>query len=364
MKIAFETSSVTTHNPTGIAGYAKTLISELVSIAGDTDSLVLLNKFSRLKKRRIMYRHASLPCYFYIPMLSAALRSFDILHALDAYIPSWPGAKKIVTIHDLFVFIQQDNDFFPASFMKRKHKAYRNIARHADAIIAVSQSTKNDIVRFLQFPEENIFVTHLGVDKIYYRRDQNQINYIRKKYDIPSNYLLYVGSITARKNTCRLIQAFSLSGLANDMRLILCGPLSYNSDAAIAEIQKHNLGSRVQLLNYVEKADLAALYSGARGFVYPTLYEGFGIPPLEAMACEIPVLTSNTGAAPEICGQHAVLVDPHNIEAIADGMQRLLHYTPEQIAHAKAHAQSYNWQRCAAQTMEIYRAVSNKKYAF
>ena len=357
MRIAFESSSITNQNPTGIAGYARALITELAEINNGEHSLSLLNKFSRLKRKNSMYRHPSLPAHFYLPYFSALKHNADILHALDAYIPAWPGTKKITTIHDVFVLINQDSEFSPESFVKRKQQSYQKIVRNTDAIIAVSESTKKDIVAKLNFPEEKIFVTHLGVDKEYYQRDQEEISRIKNKYNIKSNYLLFVGNVTPRKNTQRIVQAFNISGLAKEYQLVLCGSQSYNSEKTMTEIKNLGLESNVSSLNYVAKEDLPGLYSGATGFVYPTLYEGFGIPPIEAMACETPVLTSNVGAAPEICGDDAILVDPYNIKSIAEGMQNLIHKTDNGIQKAKTRANSYSWKKCAEQTLAAYEQV-------
>ena len=195
----------------------------------------------------------------------------------------------------------------------------------------------------------------MGVDDQYHPRGKEEINSIKTKYRIAADYLLFVGNITPRKNTQRIIKAFDIAALANNLQLVLCGAMSFNSQPTSDEIKKRGLESKIKLLNYVDKADLPALYSGAQGFVYPTLYEGFGIPPLEAMACATPVLSSYIGAAPEVCGSDAILVDPYNIDAIADGMQRLLSYSEQDIANAKTRAASYTWQQCAEQTLSAYR---------
>ena len=354
MHIAFESSSISTDQPTGISGYATALIEELLKTQSH-NSFTLLNKLSRFKKRHKLYQHKSLPQHFYLPHVSALLHRFDVLHSLDAYIPAWPGTKKITTIHDIFVLLNQDHEFFPASFIKRKKNNYHSICQRTDAIIAVSQSTKDDIVNCLGFPADRIFVTHLGVDDQYHPRGKEEINSIKTKYRIAADYLLFVGNITPRKNTQRIIKAFDIAALANNLQLVLCGAMSFNSQPTSDEIKKRGLESKIKLLNYVDKADLPALYSGAQGFVYPTLYEGFGIPPLEAMACATPVLSSYIGAAPEVCGSDAILVDPYNIDAIADGMQRLLSYSEQDIANAKTRAASYTWQQCAEQTLSAYR---------
>lgn len=355
MRIAFEASSITNHNPTGIANYARALLNELVLLDSSEHHFTLLNKLSRWKKKQKMYRHPDLQARYYLPYTSLFKGRFDLIHALDAYIPPWPGAKKVTTIHDLFVLINQDPEFFPAAFVKRKQKSYQDIVKRSDAIITVSQSTKDDVIEYLGYPEEKIFVTHLGVDSEFYPRTEEETRGIKQKYDLSDQFLLFVGNVTPRKNTQRIVEAFHASGLYRDLQLVLCGAQNYNSEKTLASIKKLKLDQHVRLLNYVDKADLPALYSAATGFVYPTLYEGFGIPPIEAMACATPVLTGNTGAAPEVCGDDAILVDSCNIEAIADGMQQLLKKTEQDINRAKERVASYTWAQCAKQSISAYQ---------
>lgn len=357
MHIAFEASSITTRQPTGIAAYARALIEQLQRSGGNANTMTLLNKFSRIRRRHVLYRPAGMPAVFYLPLLSSFVHRFDILHALDATMPVWPGAKRITTIHDVFVLLNQDTELFPPSFIRRKQASYRRIAQRADAIIAVSETTKRDVVERLRYPAERIFVTPLGVDEQFKPCDTSRIGQVREKYRIGSDYLLFVGTITPRKNTQRLVEAFARADCRDDLQLVLCGARNYNSESTLRTIVALGLQNRVVLPDYVAQDDLPALYSGAAGFVYPTLYEGFGIPPLEAMACATPVLTSNVGASKEVCEGAAVLVNPLDVDAIAAGIDALLQHTPQQIERAQHHAAGYSWSRCAELTMQAYRRL-------
>ncbi len=359
MRIAFETSTISTRNPTGIGRYATTLIEELVRQAGDVHQFSLLNKLSRLKNRHMLYRHPGIPAKFYLPVLSSLKNKFDILHALDAFMPFWPGTSGITTVHDLFVLRSSDDSFAPRAFRRRREQNYKKIARRSDAIIAVSQNTKNDVIDLLGIPADKIFVTHLGIDSAFSRRQPQEIRHVKSKYGIDGDYLLYVGTINARKNIGRLIGAYHRSGLHRDLKLVLAGPLTYGHETILADIGKLGLESRITVAGFVGDGDLPALYSGANGFAFPTLYEGFGIPPLEAMACGTPVLTGNAGSSPELCAGHAVLVDPLDEAAIADGLLRLLAMPAPALARAAAHARTFTWSRCAKQTLEVYRQLGD-----
>ncbi|MBN1377706.1 MAG: glycosyltransferase family 4 protein [Gammaproteobacteria bacterium] len=357
MKIAFEASSISTYKPTGIANYGRSIIAELIDLCRDQDDFTLLHKISRYRKRNTLYRPNNINSSFYIPQLPHLSSKYDVIHSLDAYVPKWRNAVKISTIYDLFVLVSGEEKYFPKKFIQRKQKNYRTIKNTADYVITISETTKKDIVDKIGFPSDKVYVTPLGIASDFKTQTDDAIQFVKSKYRISGNYLFFVGNISSRKNVRRLIQAFHAGKFHKDFQLVLCGANSYHGDTALQEIDELKINSRVHVLDYADDQDLPALYSGASGFVFPTLYEGFGLPPLEAMACETPVLTSTTGAAPEVCGEHAVLVDPYSVDDIAAGIEKLLNVTPEKIAAAKYHAKQYTWRRCAEETLNVYRKV-------
>ncbi|HEY3488072.1 MAG TPA: glycosyltransferase family 1 protein [Gammaproteobacteria bacterium] len=358
MHIAFETSTISTQNPTGIARYAMMLIAEIMQQTGDRNRYTLLNKISRLQKRGKLYRHPGIPAKFYFPALHALTTKFDILHSLDAFMPYWKRAIKITTIHDLFALRSDDESLVTATFRRRRAQNYKKIKLRSDAIITVSQNTKNDVADILGIPLEKIFVTHLGINSAFSRRSAQEILQIKEKYGIDGDYLLFVGTVTNRKNINRLINAYHQAGLQRDFKMVLAGPLSLGREGILANIDRLGLQDNIIVTGFVADNDLPSLYSGARGFTFPTLYEGFGIPNLEAMACGVPILTSNTGSTPELCRDHAVLVDPLDEEAIADGMLKMLATPQSSLERAVVHAQSFTWKRCAQQTLDVYRQLT------
>jgi glycosyltransferase involved in cell wall biosynthesis len=355
MRIGFEVSNVTIAQATGIARYTVALIAALAGQLEAYDHLTLLYKLSRWPRRRQWWRPAGLPIRLYHGCWWPPVKSVDILHGLDGIILPWPGVQRVVTLYDLLVLRSPDTHIAPLAFQRKKHQFYKTVAACADAIITISATTKQDVVDLLGVPETQVYVTPLGLDEHFWQYGPEATQQVLQSYELVPGYLLFVGAISGRKNTARLVQAYARSRASKERPLVLVGAMSYRGADTIEAIEQCGLGQRVRLLGYVPDKDLPALYAGAGCFVFPTLYEGFGIPILEAMASGTPVLTSTTGAAPEISGGLAVSVDPYNIEAIADGIDRALETPVTVLAQAREHARAFTWERCASQTLAIYR---------
>lgn len=183
---------------------------------------------------------------------------------------------------------------------------------------------------------------------------------VRSRYGLDKDFLLFVGAITRRKNIRRLLAAFREVSKARDVVLILAGRPGYGAAEELAPIGELGLKDRVRLLGYVAEADLPALYSSAKLFLFPSLYEGFGIPVLEAMACGTPVVTSDCSSLPEVAGGAALLVDPSDIHAIAEAALRLLDDEPlrqDLAARGIERAKQFSWMRTARETLEIYKSL-------
>jgi glycosyltransferase involved in cell wall biosynthesis len=233
-----------------------------------------------------------------------------------------PVTKQIITVHDLIPLV------IPESTKLLKYYylvILPRLLKVSDAIIVVSESTKKDLNKY--YPEVNrpIHVNYQGYnDNVFKTEDSNNLKKITNKYEIKSaQYLLVVGECRSYKNTAAVIQAFSLLNL-KDINMVIVGKLN-KSDKDIHSVPR-NLGvqDRVKFLGYVPDEDLATLYQGAKAFIFPSLYEGFGIPLLEAMACGCPIAASNTSSIPEVCGSAAVYFDPHNIDDMAKTISNLL----------------------------------------
>jgi len=356
MRIGLDVSNVVTHNRTGVSRYTIELVSALARQVEVQDRLTLFYKLSRWKRRKDWWRPAGLTRRTYYNRWWPPSKDVDLLHGLDCTLPSWRGVKRLVTLHDLLV-MHADDSIASEAFRKKRCQLYRTAAAGADAIITVSLTTKRDITQQLDVPEGKVHVIYLGVDQHFAQSRPEARHKVLQHYQLSPGYLLFVGAISGRKNTARLVQAYAQSRARTERPLVLVGTMSYRSEDTMEAIHQCQLGKHIRLLGYVPDKDLPGLYAGAGCFVFPTLYEGFGMPILEAMASGIPVLTSTTGAAPEVSGGLAVCVNPYDVEAIADGIDRALETPPPLLAQARDHATMFTWARCASQTLAIYRSI-------
>ena len=239
----------------------------------------------------------------------------------------------------------------------------------ADRVVTISESSGRDIEEFLHIPEERIDVIHLGVGDEYFADVTKQVarQYVATRLHVPNRYILYVGAIEhPNKNLVRLLQAYDQArtamGVTHD--LVFAGPKRYRPEIVMAEIERLGLQDCVHCLGYVPKEDLPYLYAGADIFVYVSLWEGFGLPVLEAMAAGTPVITSNTSSLPEVVGNAGILVDPQNVPEIAAAVATLLSDTETQQAMACAgleRARTFTWKRSAQRLLQVFENVGVRK---
>jgi len=237
------------------------------------------------------------------------------------------------------------------------------ILKRSDAIITVSYNTKKDLVKYYNIPEEKIKVIYLGVDDIFkpLNNKEELPIYIKKKFNISSPYLLYVGMIEPRKNLVRLIHAFDkLKKEGFPHSLIIVGAIGWKYKEIFQLVDSLDHHRNIIFTGFVELNDLVKLYNCAEIFVYPSLYEGFGLPPLEAMACGTPVVTSNTSSIPEVVGDAALLIDPYNIDSIVQGVKRVLE--DENLKNDLKNkgirrAKEFNWAKTANKTCQTYKEL-------
>jgi glycosyltransferase involved in cell wall biosynthesis len=356
MRIGLDVSNVVTHTRTGVSRYTIELVSALMGQVEAQDHLTLFYKLSRWKHRKDWWCPAGLARRTYYKGWWPPSKDVDLIHGLDCTLPPWRGVKRLVTLHDLLI-MQAGNSIASAAFRQKRYQLYRAAAADADAIITVSVTTKQDVTQQLGVPEERVHVVYLGIDQHFAQHRPEAMRKVLRHYQLSPGYLLFVGTISGRKNTARLVQAYAQSSAHTERPLVFVGSMSYRSEDTIAAICQSGLDKHIRLLGYVPDADLPALYAGAGCFVFPTLYEGFGMPILEAMASGIPVVISNTGAAPEVSGGLAVSVNPYDLEAIADGIDRALETPAPLLARAREYATAFTWERCASQTLALYRSI-------
>jgi glycosyltransferase involved in cell wall biosynthesis len=274
-------------------------------------------------------------------------------------------ARRVATIHDVIPYI------YPETSSRLDWLIYRCwlplAAKRLDAIITVSQQSKADIVRYLHVKSEDVAVIPEAANSAYREMSQAEIAPALARHNIDFPYILYVGSVEARKNLPRLLEAYA--GLRNWLRqwkLVIVGARKWKFSPVFETVQRLGLEPYVHFTGYVEEADLPALYNGAALFAFPSLYEGFGLPVLEAMACGTPVVTSSSSSLPEVAGDAALLVDPYDIAALADAMRRVL----EDSALAAAlrvkgleRARQFTWERTARETIAVYERVLGRPVA-
>jgi glycosyltransferase involved in cell wall biosynthesis len=283
----------------------------------------------------------------------------DLYHATDfALPPTLPGARTVLTIPDL-AFERYPDDAMPGMLHYLKTVVPRAAAR-ADHIIAISQATREELIHIYGMPPDRITAVPLGVDSRFNAHPSpDGAAALRRKYSLPDRPLiLTVGTLQPRKNHLRLVQAFAR--VRADAALVIAGGAGWLYDAVHEEVEKLGLSDRVIFTGFLDDADLPALYRAAALLAYPALYEGFGLPVLEAMACGTPVLTSAISSLPEVAGDAALLVNPLDVQAIASGIERLLNDEAMRAAlreKGAARAAEYTWARTAERVWSIYERL-------
>lgn len=273
----------------------------------------------------------------------------------------------VVTVHDIVPYLVRDDDG-QSTFRHPLDKLFDAAAmrglKRADCLVTDSEFTKLTVVNNLAYPEERIHVIPLGVaHEIFRPMLISQAFYDRYKLDPQLRYILYVGSENPRKNLVRLVQAFAvLRSRIHDVRLVKIGSVEYQPQAARLneEIEKLGLKSSVLFIDHVSDAELALFYNAADLFVFPSLYEGFGLPPLEAMACGTPVVSSNAASLPEVVGDAAIQVNPHSVDEIAGPICRVLEdkeLAQDLRARGLERANQFSWERTARETINVYEKV-------
>jgi len=356
ISIGVEATGLMNANPTGISFYIKNLLLNLMDINADVK---LYCKISRYKNRHNLLKHINVKLNWHYNHLYNPLKKVDIAHTTDSAFLNLRAAAKIYTIYDLAVFREETQipDYTSERHKRIIDQKTKAILKKADGVIAISTATKNDILRFYDFPEDKIRVIPLAPNQI---ADSAKKEIDLKFHQLEKNaYFLFVGQISIRKNIINLLKAFLLSGLHSDYKLVLAGMEGRGIEIIKEAILELGLNERVELLNYIPDESLSSLYENAVGFVFPTFYEGFGIPILEAMMNRTPVLSGNIGASPETAGGFAVEVSPFSVDEISEGLKNLLAIPKDKIENAFNYANNFNWQNNAIETHKFYEETLN-----
>ena len=354
----------------GIGTYIRNLILELAKI-DRTNEYVLLTRpqdvsvadslgdnFRAVPNRSENYSFAE---QLSIPMAVKRER-LDLFHSTHYVLPALTPSRSVVTIHDCIHLM------FPEYLRHRLGYAYARAslftaAHKSDRILTVSEQSKRDILKFIEVPPEKIVVTHNAIDdRVSVPPSDEEVKRTRERYQLSQSYLLYVGNIKPHKNLERLIEAFHLVRAQgrSELELLIIGDEISKLQSLRRAVHKYDIHRYVRFLGYVPDMTLAVLYRLASVFVFPSLYEGFGLPPLEAMASGTPVVTSDVSSLPEVVGDAAVLVDPYSAQAIADGILKVLrssHLRDELRQRGLRRAQEYSWARSVERVHRVYTEV-------
>lgn len=285
---------------------------------------------------------------------------YDVFHTPHFTPPPLRG-KTIITVHDLVYCLYPQ--FFPDSMIRPLLRHLSRAAREAKRIIAISENTKKDLVEVLGVEPEKIVVTYLAASELFRPiDDEERISIARKKYGIDSEYIGFFGTIEPRKNVATLVKAYADLKRRNSLsyKLVLVGQKGWKYQDVFDTIASLRLEEDVVFTEYVAEEDLPLLVNGAEVVVYPSLYEGFGLPPLEAMACGTPVITSNTSSLPEVVGDAALMVDPQSVEELSLAMERVLSdisLKEEMIHKGLERAKMFSWEKVAKETIKVYEDV-------
>ena len=301
---------------------------------------------------------------FRIP-LSLVRERAHLLHEPHYVLPPATRCRAVVTIHDCIHLMFPQ--YLPGAMAYYYARASMwSAVRKADRILTVSETSKRDILKFFDIPPEKVAVIYNAIDERFLAEpDEGQMDRIRQRYQLDHPFLLYVGNIKPHKNLGRLIEAFARvksSGL-DDLRLVIVGDQVSRYPPLRQAVHRHRLDKEVRFLGFQPYDTLAVFYRLSRAFVFPSLYEGFGLPPLEAMACGTPVVTSNVSSLPEVAGGAAILVDPYDPASIADGISRAVSDTTlrqELVAKGLARARDFSWTQSVAAIHQIYMDVLDR----
>ena len=359
ISVGIEATGLMNANPTGISFYIKNLLLNLRDI---NENVNLYCKISRYKNRHNLLKQLNSNICWHYNQLYNPFKKVDIAHTTDSAFLNIRGAAKIYTIYDLAVFRQETQipDYTSERHKRIIDKKTKEILKKADGVIAISTATKNDILRFYDFPEDKIRVIPLAPNQIEdSAKKEIDLNFLQLEIN---GYFLFVGQISIRKNIVNLLKAFSLSGLHSDYKLVLAGMEGRGIEIIKDTILELGLNERVELLNYIPDESLSSLYENSAGFVFPTFYEGFGIPILEAMMNRTPVLSGNIGASPETVGGFAVEVSPFAVDEISEGLKNLLAVPKDKIENAFNYASKFSWQKNAMETHRFYEEILNRNF--
>ncbi len=376
MRIALSLHPMIHHYQRGIHFYIKYLVENLVLLDQENEYLLY---YTEREKEEISCSKGnfqfipfqktwhSLPPFFRwmweFALLPREIRKYTphMLHIPDLSFTFYSG-RLVFTVHDITPFLYPE--YLPSRRERIKYRGKLLSLKKAKKIITISNSTRKDLVNFLRIPPGRITVIPYGVEEKFRLLPQEKARrMVEERFLLKENFILYVGALSPNKNVSRLLEAFSLlieRGI-RDYSLVIVASLNSPFYPSLArKARKLGIDRKVRWLGSQSQETLVYLYNACTLFIFPSLYEGFGLPPLEAMACGAPVVVSHTSSLPEVVGDAGVLIDPQNPEEICEAMKRILlspSLREELRARSLERAKKFSWKRTARETLEVYRKV-------
>jgi len=286
----------------------------------------------------------------------------DIIHFFNYIVPPNIKGKIILTVYDMVY-----KNFRETMTKKNYNRLEKNLSRsvnRADLIITISENSKNEISKYLLVDKDKIKIVYPGVEIEKFNRipNVNEISSIREKYNLPTSYILYLGTIEPRKNIKRIIDSFYIykQNNLNYLKLVIAGKKGWMFDKIFDKINKYGIIDDIIFTGYVDEGDKPFIYKLSKVFVFPSLYEGFGMPVLEAMAASAPVITSNSSSLPEVAGDAAILVDPYDIQSIAKAMEQVVSndsLREDMIKKGLKQCLNFTWEKSIEKLYKIYSSL-------
>ncbi|WP_392486192.1 glycosyltransferase family 4 protein [Haloimpatiens sp. FM7315] len=369
MKIAIDGRGATWYKGTGIGTYTQNLISELIKI-DDTNKYNVYwsgENYDFLDKKnvKVLITSQKSKRFFENNYFPSSLQKLDA----DLYHVPQNGiglnenikCKKIATIHDLIPYIMPET--VGKGYLNKFLKEMPKIISNCEALITVSEFSKKDILRFFPIDSEKVFVTPLAANKRYRPLNKLRCQYmLKRRYNIDKPFILYLGGFSDRKNVSSLIKAFSKTykDLNKDYYLVILGSYRAEGKPLMKLCEDLNMTEHILFTGFIEDKFLPVFYNACSVFVYPSLYEGFGLPPLEAFSCGTPVITSNTTSIPEVTSKNAVLINPLDTYDLCNALTKVLNnenYQKELSLMGLKRAKDFSWEKTAHKTLSVYEKI-------
>jgi glycosyltransferase involved in cell wall biosynthesis len=381
MKIAIDVRTVLP-NRSGVGNYVLHLVQNLRQVdpgpiyyfLAQKKNLSLLGNLAREQNPLLtIFSHENHPLsdfweHFILPIRLKRM-GINVFHGPASLIPFRKNhCGLIVTIHDLVAFLFPET--IPLKYGAYMRYLLRQAVKRADKIIAVSYHTKKDLIQILKVPSEKIVVIHEAPSPIFYPYDKKEAQVrLKQRYGITKKFIYHLGNIEPRKNLIVLLEAFTrvCQDLGDEYQLVVSGQKGWLTRSLSHFLINYPAKDQVLFTGYVPMEDIPLFMNGAELFVFPSLYEGFGLPVLEAMSCGTPVISSNRSSIPEIVGLAGVLVDPTDIRELADSIIGLLRNPEEKMRLSqlgKEQSARFSWDEVARKTLDVYRSVSSHENHF